>query len=191
MNKNNTQSTLKLFLLIITALSSGCGQSTIADSPTTTHENITITPTPISCDSFPKISITDDEKIAEEWFKISKPDIPNRNLYSTVNDWKTFCQLYQNAASNGEEWIKSHVDTAVLTMGISNQDEFFPDKVVVIVNPDNHSIATVVVTKLNMIVKVAEGRVDLVREDGIWQIMWLGTRVKCNSAPDNWSITGC
>lgn len=38
MNKYNTQSILKYFLLVVIALSSGCGQSTVIDSPTSTPE---------------------------------------------------------------------------------------------------------------------------------------------------------
>lgn len=38
MNKRNTKSILKYFLLIVTVLSSGCAQSTVIDSPTSTPE---------------------------------------------------------------------------------------------------------------------------------------------------------
>src|SRR5258706_4069680 len=40
MNKHHTQSILKLFFLIVIALSSGCGQPTIIDSPTSTSQVI-------------------------------------------------------------------------------------------------------------------------------------------------------
>lgn len=54
MNKHNTQSILKLFLLIVIALSSGCGQSTVADSPTSTSvptQALTNTETPVQTDT--------------------------------------------------------------------------------------------------------------------------------------------
>jgi hypothetical protein len=74
-----------------------------------------------------------------------------------------------------------------MTMGAFDKEQIFPDKVILLANPDDHRALSVVLTKYNMVVSVSEARVDLVNEYGVWQIMWIGTRVKCNDLNDNWT----
>ena len=206
MNKHHTKAIMKIFLLIVIALSSGCGQSTITASPIDATSTNTPFPSPtlttmpvivgaaatkIPCILSPQTVTTDFERSAEEWFQVSKSEVPNRDEYSAMDDkdeWSKFCSFYKNAASFDEVLTHNPINIATLmTMGTYDKEQIFPDKVILLANPDNHKIVTVVLTKFNMVVTASESRVDLVNEFGIWQIMWIGSRVKCNSLNDNWT----
>ena len=222
MNKHNTQSILKYFLLVVIALSSGCTQSTVIDSPTPAiaSENpslsaqtlipvfATSTITPIPCFSLSQTSTSDVEKKADEWFLSSILQIPSRDQYSAwkewENSWETICGHYQTAILNNEPWIHNPIDVALRAFTFS--EYFMPDNVIAIAMTERsittfqnqtsetymeHNVVTVVYSILHPN-NGFEIRVDLVHEDEIWKIRWIGSRYKCGkSNNDNWSTNPC
>lgn len=221
MNKHVKQNILRFLILIVIAFSSGCTQSTIIDSPTPTAVNtntpqssqtpapvIATTITPIPCVSSLQTPTSDIEKKADEWFLSSISQIPSRDQYSAwkewENSWETICGHYQTAILNDEPWVHNPIDIALRTFTFS--EYFMPDSVIAIAMPESniatfqnqtfetymeHNVVTVVYSILHPS-QDFEIRVDLVREDEVWKIRWIGSRMKCyeNNNP-NWSTAPC
>jgi len=222
MNKHFTQNILNLLLLIVIAFSSGCTQSTTTDSPTSTAVNTntpqssqtpapiiaTATITPIPCVSSSQTPTSDIEKEADEWFLSSISQIPSRDQYSAWkewgNSWETTCGHYQTAILNDEPWVHNPIDIALRTFTFS--EYFMPDSVIAVAMPERsittfqsqtfetymvHNVVTVVYSILHP-TQDLEVRVDLVHEDEIWRIRWIGSRWKCYESNDpKWNIDPC
>lgn len=215
MNKHNTQSILKFFLLTVAVLSTGCGQSTLAASTETIENAVTpqppssptLTVTPLPCYSWTQTSTTDIEKIAEEWFLSDNPQVPERNQYKIVDSeetWATICGNYQYLILKNEPLVHNPIEISLRMITQSaGPDYFYIDNIVVVaVNSDellaktkpttyprNRNIMTVIVTRPS-IDALFESRIDYVFENSVWQIRWWGTRWKCiNSEDSKWNNT--
>jgi len=164
--------------------------------------------TQISCVASSQTPTSDIEKDADEWFLSSISQIPSRNQYNAwkewENSWETICSHYQTAIVNNETWIHNPIDTALKTFTFS--EYFIPDNVIAIAMPErnittfqNQTIETYM--EHNVVVVVysilhpnqdLEIRVDLVHEDEIWKIRWIGSRWKCYKNDNaNWSTEPC
>lgn len=197
MNKNNSLSILNIIFLIAITLSSSCGQSTHIDSSTSTivsSNNLqpSQTPSPVSCVSFSETPTSDIEKKADEWFLSPISLISGRDQYSNskdwANSWETICSHYQIAISNNESWVHNPIDVALKTFTFS--EFFIPDNVIASAMPEHKTTifqnqtsetymehnAVVVVYSILHPDQDLEIRVDLVREDDIWKIRWIGSR---------------
>jgi len=222
MNNHFIQNISRFLLLIVPAFSSSCTQSTIIDSPTLTAVNtnipqssqtpapaiVTATFTPTPCVSSSQTPTSDIEKKADEWFLSLISQIPGRDQYSAwkewENSWETICGHYQTAILNDEPWVHNPIDIALRTFTFS--EYFMPDNVIAIAMPESnivafqnqtfetymeHNVVTVVYSILHPN-RDLEVRVDLVHEDEIWRIRWIGSRWKCyeSNAPQ-WSTAPC
>lgn len=213
MNKHNSLSILNILFLLAIVLSSGCGQSTHIDSSTSTVVSSNTlqssqTPTPISCVSLSQTPTSDIEKKADDWFLSSISQISGRDQYSNskdwANSWETICSHYQTAISNNESWVHNPIDVALKTFTFS--EFFIPDNVIALTMPERKTTtfqnqASETYVEHNAIVVVysilhpdqdLEIRVDLIREDEIWKIRWIGSRWKCYKNTNvNWSTEPC
>jgi len=210
MNKHFTQKTLRHLPLIIIALTSGCGQSSIIDSPkpvSTNSPEPSSTPTVVvasetatlrPCLFPPQASPSEFVKMADDWFQSSQPPILERSNYNPKPSewtWDRFCKRYHAAILNQEYWINSPVETAIRVAGYPSDDYWYPDTVTAYYQKHSPFIVTVVIFTtrlLNDSVSSEEVRVDLVNVDGIWKIEWFGFRWLCSrDQTDEWVITLC
>ena len=216
MNNYNTQSILKYFLLVTIVLVSGCGQSTIIDSPSVPSqkptETITLEPTStltstvsvpaatstsLPCFSLPEKPTTLTATIAEDWFLSEIPQVTSRDQYRFIDSleaWVGVCKIYQHSIQSGENWTKSPTEIALrIVTQNSYLDLYTPNKILLVAENDeilatknNHLIPPVAYRNIAIVVIEyshfdfhAENRFDFIRENGIWQFRWWGTRWQC------------
>jgi hypothetical protein len=211
MNKHNTQSILKYLLLIVIALSSGCGQSTIIDSSISLTAPVipTVTVTSLPCYAWTQTSTTELEKIAEKWFLSSIPQIPERNQYRFVDTgeaWAVFCGNYQHLIITNNPIARNPIDISLRLITQSAGDNHFQiDNIIVaaVYSADlltnnspsfssslSRNIMTVTVTHPYIDILLEE-RIDYVFENDIWKIKWWGSRWKCiNNKELEWKNAG-
>jgi hypothetical protein len=211
MNKHNTQSILKFSLLIAIAITSGCGQSTVTDSPTSTSIPVipTVTATPLPCYSWMQAPTTELEKIAERWFLSNVSQIPERSLYELVDaaeSWGTICYHYQHLILTHDPIIQNPIKISLeiltqppgkdyfgidkIVLAAANSDELLTNNNLAVPGPRDRNIMTVIVNYPYLKVQF-ESRIDYIYENDIWRFRWWGHRWKCiNDKETEWKNTG-
>ena len=161
----------------------------------------TATSTQIPCISSSQAQKTEFQELTQVWFQSPISQVPGHDQYHAWDNWTSICSTYQAAVSDDAHWVHNPISIAIMTISLTNSDNFLPDRVVAIARPEHnqvivqnethetiadHNVVIVVFSVSHLLIPEAEIRVDLVRENGIWQIMWIGSRVKCNSTDVDW-----
>ncbi len=211
MNKRLTKIIFGFFLSSFAIFSLSCGRSTTIDSLPSENMSLpqpsqtpvlsstttipTVTEISLTCISAPQESITEFQKIAKDWFQSPQMLILDRNQYKANTDWENFCQRYQDAILNEDSWVNYPIEIALNFSGYPNPDDFPPYTVTSIFKRGDSKIVTVVTLFTNLLddsVRDVETRVDLIKENEIWQIQWSGYRLRCyRNNSEEWVITPC
>lgn len=193
MNRYITQSLIRLLLLFMTTFSLSCAPSTATAS---------LTPSPIvlaeafTCVSSPKSPTLEIEKTAEEWFLGSQPRVVDRDEYIPFDSWNGFCDRYQNAIMNKEDWTNAPIEIALNIIGLPHPEDAFPSSIDAVTTKfDNIMIVTIQQTNIaDDSVEARETRLDLIKVDRLWQLYWGGYRLRCyrpHDQPHDWIKQPC
>lgn len=208
MNKNFTKNIPRILLLIFTALSSGCAQTSINKFPTPINTlslqtstsvpviSPTVTVTSLPCISINQTPKTEIEQIAEKWFLSDIPQISQRSQYrlSDMKEGINVCGVYQYYLMNNKE-VYSPMDISlhIITQSPVGGNYFSIDNLVVVAKnskdllssidyaiPPAGSRDVVIIVVAHSYLNVHfETRTDYIFENDIWKIRWSGSRWKC------------
>jgi hypothetical protein len=113
----------------------------------------------------------------------SKP--VSRNHYLSLDFYQdsrfvAFWEDYNTAVAAHSDWVKDPEIVALRVAGYPNTDNIPPDRVTSFSEENGPTIVTITDQNLMDDSLIAiEYRVELTQSDNIWQVEWVGSRVRC------------